>query len=176
MKSNLWRKLAAALVTVNGILCLLYTDSMLTLLPTVSAGVILANGLTRFIQGVKNRDYASLEGVDMERSLVAIAIGAGILVMQDEALFIVGMFWGLSGLLKAAESLNRGLYNKCAGKKYLLILFKAAVEFTLSLMLIFDPFTAVGHHVVLLGLELIFEGGVELFTVRRDALAQNPKT
>lgn len=43
-------------------------------------------------------------------------------------------------------------------------------------MLIFDPFTAVGHHVVLLGLELIFEGGVELFTVRRDALAQNPKT
>ena len=37
-------------------------------------------------------------------------IAIGIFIRQNDAIFIVGVFWGLSGLNKAANYLNEALY------------------------------------------------------------------
>lgn len=171
MKKTTLNKIFAALYILNGIICLIYTEHVIAALPTICGAVVLAIGFVRFASGIKNRDYASLEGTDLERSLVPIAIGAGILFMQSEAIFIIGMFWGLAGLYKAAGSLNTALYKICRREKFLLPLLKSIAGFTLSLMLVFDPFGKTGHHVLILGLEMILEGSAELVNSMKKAPA-----
>ena len=113
-----------------------------------------------------------MEQVNLEKSIVSIAIGIGILIKQDEALFIVGVFWGLSGLLKSVNYFNEILYNIVNKGKYALLSVRTIVEFILSLILIFDPFKNVAHHIIILGLDLLLEGGIELISKDKIEVAE----
>ena len=92
------------------------------------------------IEGIRAKDYATLEGKKFERAIVIIAIGIGIIIRQSDALFIVGVFWGLEGLNKATNYLNEGLYYFTRKEKFIFPMSKAIIEFVLSSILIFDPF------------------------------------
>lgn len=165
MKKTIGEKINAILIILNGIICLIFHNHILNLLPTLCALVIILEGLVQFVEGIKNKDYASLEKINLEKSIVFMAIGIGILFRQNNALFIIGIFWGLSGLSKATHSLNVTLYNIFHKEKFLLTAVKSILEFSLSLLLIFDPYHSVGHHVIILGLELLLEGCSELFSI-----------
>lgn len=156
--------LSSGLVILNGLICLIYGEKLLSLLPIICGGILLVKGLIQLAEGIANKDYASLEKTSLEKSFISIFIGIGVLVKRSDALFIVGMFWGLHGLIKSANYLNIALYNFFNKDKWLFILIKAIVEFSLSLVLIFDPFGKVGHHIVILGLELIFDGTMEMIS------------
>ena len=58
-----------------------------------------------------------------------IAIGIGIIIRQSDALFIVGVFWGLEGLNKATNYLNEGLYYFTRKEKFIFPMSKAIIEF-----------------------------------------------
>lgn len=148
----------SGLVILNGIICLVYSEKLIGLLPIVCGIILLIKGLVQFIEGIKDKDYLSLEKMNLEKSFISISIGIGVLVRGKEALFIVGMFWGLHGLIKAANYLNVALYNFFNKDKWIGILIKSIIEFSLSFVLVFDPFGKIGHHITILGLELIFDG------------------
>lgn len=154
--------LASGLVILNGIICLIYGEKLISLLPIVCGFILLIKGLIQCIEGIKDKDYLSLDKMNLEKSFILIAIGIGVLIKGDEALFIVGMFWGLHGLIKAANYLNIALYNFFNKDKWIGISIKAIIEFSLSFVLVFDPFGKIGHHIIILGLELIFDGIMEL--------------
>lgn len=153
------------LVVINGVICVTYGDKLLPLLPLICGMVLLLKGITQLVEGIINKDYESLEQNNLEKSFISIAIGIGVLIKKSEALFIVGMFWGLHGLIKSSNYLNTALYNFCKKEKFAFLLFKAIVEFGLSIVLIFDPFGKIGHHIVILGLELIFDGSMEILSL-----------
>ena len=154
--------IAASLVIFNGTICIVYGEKLLFLLPYICGAILLMKGIIQCIEGIKDRDYKSLEKTNLERSFILIAIGIGILIKKTDALFVVGMFWGLHGLIKASNYLNVALYNFFNRDKWVGMLAKSIVEFGLSLLLVFDPFGKLGHHIVILGLELIFDGTIEL--------------
>lgn len=158
MKSTKLDYISSGLVIVNGLICIIYGDKLLPLLPIVCGSILLIKGIINFIEGFKNKDYASLEKTNMEKSFISISIGLGVIIKRSDALFIVGMFWGLHGLIKSSNYLNVALYNFYNKDKWILILIKAIIEFSLSIILIFDPFGKLGHHIVILGLELFFDG------------------
>lgn len=164
LKNKQLECISSSLVILNGLICLIYGEKLLPLLPIICGGILLLKGLIQFIEGIINKDYNSLEKTNLEKSFISIAIGLGVLVKRSDALFIVGMFWGLHGLIKSANYLNIALYNFCNKDKWLIILIKAIVEFGLSFILIFDPFGKLGHHIVILGLELVFDGTVEFIS------------
>ena len=153
--------ISSILVIVNGLICIVYGNKLLPLLPIVCGSILLVKGLIQLSEGIVNKDYASLEKTNMEKSFISIAIGLGVLIKRSDALFIVGMFWGLHGLIKSSNYLNIALYNFHNRDKWILVLIKAIVEFGLSVALIFDPFGKLGHHIVILGLELLFDGTME---------------
>ncbi len=164
MQKTIWDKIGSILLILNGIICLVFAEQVLGLLPTICGLSILIKGIIKFVEGIKNEEYKSLEKINFERSIATITIGIGILLKQEEALFIVGMFWGLSGIMNAVNAFNVAFYNMSNNKKYLVKLIRGIVEFVLSLVLIFDPFASnVGHHIIILGLELVLEGMIELF-------------
>ena len=160
--------ISSALVIFNGIICLMYGEKLLPLLPIISGGILLIKGVIKLAEGIANKDYASLERTDMEKSFIYIAIGLGVLFKKEDALFIVGMFWGLHGLTKSVNYLNVALYNFNNKEKWILLLIKAIAEFALSALLIFDPFGHLGHHIIILGLELVLDGSIDIINEHQD--------
>ena len=165
--------ISASLGIVNGIICLVYGEKLLFLLPIICGLILLIKGLIQLIEGIKDKDYASLEKTNLEKSFILIAIAIGVLIKRNEALFVVGMFWGLHGLVKSANYLNVALYNFFNKGKWIGILIKAIIEFSLSLILVFDPFGKVGNHIVILGLELIFDNTLEFINIYKNNLKAN---
>lgn len=161
MNNKKLEHLGAGLVILNGAICLIYGERLISLLPIICGTILLTKGIMQFIEGIKDKDYESLEKMNLEKSFILISIGIGVLIKRNDALFVVGMFWGLHGLIKAAEYLNIALYNFFSKGKWIGILIKAIIEFSLSFVLVFDPFGKLGHHIIILGLELIFDGFME---------------
>jgi len=158
--------ISSSLVILNGLICIIYGDKLMPLLPIICGTILLTKGIIQLIEGIASKDYCSLEKIKMEQSFIAIAIGLGVLIKRRDALFIVGIFWGLSGLVKSASYLNVALYKLFNKDKWILILAKAIVQFSLSLVLIFDPFGKLGHHIIILGIELVFDGTMEIINTR----------
>lgn len=167
MNKKIWKKISSMMVIANGAICLAFSENLINFLPMICGVVLIFKGLIMFIQGIRDKDYDSLEGIGLERSIVILAVGIGILVKQQDALFIVGVFWGLHGLNSAASYLNEALYYRKRKGKFMHLIIEAAIEFVLSLILIFDPITNIGHHIVILGIELIIDGTFELLIKER---------
>ena len=117
------------------------------------------------IEGIKEKDYASFEEKKLEWSIVIIAVAISILIQRENALVVVVIFWGLSGLNKSANYLNEALYYFSKRKGGFLPLIKAIIEFTLSILLIFDPLGKATEHILILGFELIIEGVFEMISI-----------
>ena len=161
LHSRMLEKVSALLVILNGIICITYGDKLLVLLPFICGAILLIKGILQCIKGIQDQDYKHLNQTNLEKSFILIAVGIGILIKRNDALFVVGMFWGLHGLIKSAGYLNVALYNFCNQGKWIALLIKAIIEFGLSLVLVFDPFGKIGHHITILGLELICDGIIE---------------
>lgn len=173
MKHKHLENLSAILVIINGLICITYGERLLFLLPYLCGIILLTKGLIQCIEGIKDEDYRDLQKTNLEKSFILIAVGIGILIKKNDALFVVGMFWGLHGLIKSAGYLNVALYNFCNKERWIGLLTKAVLEFGLSLVLVFDPFGKLGHHITILGLELILDGAIEWLYKRRLGLDES---
>lgn len=168
MKKNITNLLLSLLLIVNGIICLFNNEFVLSILPTLCGIIILVRGIIKLFIGIKDKDYATPDKTNLEGSIISVAIGAGILLMQQDALSVVAIFWGLSGLVKASASFNEVFYKLYSKKKCLLPIVEGIVGLALSMMLIFNPSGSIEHHVILLGIELIFEGVINIINKKFD--------
>ena len=165
MKKQIWEYLSTILIIINGIICISYREEIIGLLPSICAIVLLIKGIVKMTEGIKEKDYASLEKKKLERAIVIRAVAISILIQRENALVVVVIFWGLSGLNKSANYLNEALYYFSKKKGGFLPLIKAIIEFTLSILLIFDPLGKATEHILILGFELIIEGIFEMISI-----------
>ncbi|WP_196000077.1 DUF308 domain-containing protein [Clostridium sp. 1001271B_151109_B4] len=165
MKKQIWDYISTILIIINGFICISYHEEIIGWLPNICAMVLLIKGIVKMIEGIKEKDYASLEEKKLERSLVIIAVAIAILIQRENALVVVVIFWGISGLNKSANYLNEALYYFSKKEGGFLPLIKAIIEFTLSILLIFDPLGKATEHILILGFELIIEGVFELISI-----------
>lgn len=165
IKSRIWDYLSTVLIIINGILCITYHEEIFLWLPGVCAIVLLIKGTVKMVEGIKEKDYESLERKKLERAIVIIAVAIAILIQGSNSLVVVVIFWGLSGLNKSANYLNEALYCFSKKKGGLLPLLKAIIEFTLSILLVFDPLGKATEHILILGFELVIEGIFELISI-----------
>ncbi len=167
------RDVPAFLIIIGGILCFIFTDDIHSLLPYFLAAILLLIGLSYLVDAVKKKDLSEVEQGGYGFALVYIIVGIGVLIEHDEAIEIVGIFWGIYGLRKAAIELNELLHDVFQLKKPLYtqiipIIF-ILVGGAMSAMIIFDPETHAHHHIILLGFELLYEGIVELYEDIKEA-------
>ena len=148
MKRGIGAYISAILIILNGVICIVNHQQIYKWIPSLCGAILLIKGIIMLIEGIRAKEYATLEGKKIER-----------------ALFIVGVFWGLEGLNKATNYLNEGLYYFTRKEKFIFPMSKAIIEFVLSSILIFDPFSKIAEHVVILGLELVLEGVSEFVNI-----------
>lgn len=87
-----------------------------------------------------------------------LVLGLAIIVRGSGADGLIGVAWGIFGLIQGSESLNAAIYNLTNKKKWGMDVVQAAVQIGLALLLLIDPVTKLYPHMRILGLDLLAMG------------------
>lgn len=87
-----------------------------------------------------------------------LVVGVAIMVRGSAADGLIGVAWGIFGLIQGSESLNVAIYNLANRKRWGMDMLQAAVQITLALLLLVDSMTKLYPHMRILGLELLSMG------------------
>ena len=156
------RKFTPLFMILNGLVCLLFSEQILGLLPTICGSFLLVRGAVLLTSSIRNKDYLEPEESDLASAIVSLAMGVGLLYHQENALFTIAVFWGAYGLIKASRLFNEALKKIAERRHFLRPLLESLVGFGISFLLIFDPDENIAHHILILGAELIYEALLEL--------------
>lgn len=144
------------LMAVTGAACILLTDQVHRVLPWALGGMMTAIGLITMAKGLQMQEYKSPESRTISAGMVVLLTGLVMLFKRESADGLIGVVWGLFGLIKGAKALSESFYAMYIDKPWLGGLLRSLLELGLGLLLIFDPFGKVHTHLKLLGVELLF--------------------
>lgn len=147
----------ALVLILSGAACILMTRTVYHALPFILGIGMLVIGTTHTICGFWAEEYQSKETKLIANGIVYIALGLVILAHHGDADSVISSIWGVLGLMKGSEALNGALYHASRKEAFLAMGIQAAIELALGFLLLVDP-SAVEHHVLLLGLELVVVG------------------
>lgn len=143
---------------VLGIQCLFLVDFTYKLLPYIMGCFMIGTGVLAIIGSVLSKEYMKLETKLSSSGILVLVIGIAIIVRGGQADGLIGVAWGILGLIQGSESLNVAIYNLAHRKKWPGDMLQAAVQITLALLLLVDPASKLYPHMRILGLELLAMG------------------
>ena len=155
------RKIGYELVGIMcllGIQCLFFVDFIYGLLPWLMGGFLAGAGVLAVIDSVLAGEYRRLDTKLSSSGVLMLVVGLAILVRGSGADGLIGVAWGIFGLIQGSESLNVAIYNLAGRKKWGMDMLQAAVQIGLALLLLVDPVTKLYPHMRILGLELLAMG------------------
>lgn len=155
------RKAGYCIVFITGALgsvCLLFVDLIYKLLPYLMGGFMVGTGVLAIIGAVVSKEYLKLETKLSSSGILVLVIGIAIMVRGTKADGLIGVAWGILGLIQGSESLNVAIYNLAHKKKWIVDMLQAAVQITLAMLLLVDPVSKLYPHMRILGLELLAMG------------------
>ena len=152
------RKVGYGLVGIMcllGIQCLFFVDFLYGMLPYLMGGFMAGAGVLAVIDSVLAGEYRKLDTKLSSSGILMLVVGMAIIVRGSEADGLIGVAWGIFGLIQGSESLNVAIYNLANNKKWGMDMLQAAVQITLALLLLVDPVAKLYPHMRILGLELL---------------------
>ena len=141
-----------------GVLCLFWVDLIYKLLPYIMGGFMAVTGVLAIAGSVLSKEYLKPETKLSSSGILVLMIGVAIIVRGGQADGLIGVAWGILGLIQGSESLNVAIYNLAHRKKWPADMLQAAVQITLALLLLVDPASKLYPHMRILGLELLSMG------------------
>ena len=145
---------ATLLFPVLGAVCLLAPELVAEHLPHILGGVMLFVGAAAIVTVLMDRDSTPGK-ITVGTDIVMVVLGVVTLLNASESLNVIAVMWGLLGLEKAAAEIDEA--NAARGREggWLAPLATGVLELVLGTMLLVAPLANLGHHVLLLGLELL---------------------
>ena len=147
----------ALVLVLSGAACILMTEKAYHALPFILGIGMTAIGTTHSLCGFWTGEYQSKETKLTANGIVYVALGLVILAHHGDADSVISSIWGVLGLMKGSEALNGALYHMSKREPFVALGVQAVIELALGFLLLVDP-SAVQHHVLLLGLELVAVG------------------
>lgn len=146
--------IATLLLPILGVACLLFSEQVAEHLPHILGAVMLFVGAADIVTDLLDRDSTPGK-ITVGTDVVMIVLGVVTLLNTRESLNVIAIMWGLLGLEKAAREIDESLAAHASGAGWAAPLLTGAFELVLGAMLLISPLASVGHHVLLLGLELV---------------------
>lgn len=147
-----------SILCLLGILCLFFVDFLYGLLPYLMGGFMAGVGTLAMIDSVLAGEYRKLDTKLSSSGILMLVVGLAIIVRGSAADGLIGVAWGIFGLIQGSESLNVAIYNLANKKKWGVDMLQAAVQIALALLLLVDPVSKLYPHMRILGLELLAVG------------------
>lgn len=141
-----------------GIQCLFLVDFTYRLLPYIMGGAMAGAGVLAIVGSVLSKEYLKLDTKLLSSGILVLVIGIAIIVCGEQADGLMGVSWGILGLIQGSESLNVAIYNLAHRKKWPADMLQAVVQIVLALLLLVDPASKLYPHMQILGLELLAMG------------------
>lgn len=145
---------ATLLLPMVGIACLVAPEPVAGKLPYVLGAVMLFVGIADIVTDIINRPPDAGK-ISVGTDVVMIVLGAVSILNAAESVTFIAIMWGLLGLEKAAGELDESIGARHAGDRWIAPAITGGFELVLGTLLLIDPIASIGHHVLLLGLELI---------------------
>ena len=148
----------AALQAVLGAACMLFTEQIHSLFPFILGFLMSTSGICDIYRGVISKEFRRTETKLTSHGITTLILGCVIVYHHSNADSIIGAIWGVIGLTKGTETLNLAICRCSTKLPFVGELFHGVIEMLLGILLLIDPLSAVGHHVFILGIELIAVG------------------
>ena len=145
---------ATLLLPILGVACLVMPERVAEHLPHLLGGVMLFVGTADIVTDILGRNSKPGK-ITVGTDVVMIVLGIVTLLNTHESLNVIAVMWGLLGLENAAAEIDESLKAHAAGRKWIAPLASGIFELVLGTMLLLAPIANLGHHVLLLGLELV---------------------
>ena len=149
------KRFICGLFATIGLLCVLFSGPITTVLPYILGGTMTAVGIAYGIVYFRNSENRAGRASELSSGLVLFVVGALCIVHGVDSIGAMGTTWAIFGLLKASSSLTRAIQNSGRGLAFYTAVIEFLVRLTFSVMLLFYPVEKFQIHIVLLGLELI---------------------
>ena len=151
-------RICGVVLLLSGAVCILLTGQVYRALPYILGIGMVLIGVNCTVCGLWTGEYRNKETKLTAKGIVYIALGLVILHHRANADAVIGSIWGVLGLMKGSEALNEALYRLSRKESFAALAIQAVIEVVLGFLLLTDPSSAVRHHVLLLGLELLAVG------------------
>lgn len=155
------RKIGYGLIGIMcllGIQCLFFVDFLYGILPYLMGGFLAGSGVLAVIDSALTGEYRKFDTKLSSSGILMLVVGVAIILRGSEADGLIGVAWGIFGLIQGSESLNVAIYNLAGKKGWRMDMLQAAVQIALALLLLVDPATKLYPHMRILGLELLAMG------------------
>ena len=157
----------ALVLMLSGAACILMTRKVYHALPFILGIGMVVIGTSHTICGLWAKEYQSRETKLTANGIVYVALGLVILSHHGDADSVISSSWGVLGLMKGSEALNGALFHASRKESFAALGIQAIIELALGFLLLIAP-SAVQHHVLLLGLELVAVGWQTLREARQS--------
>lgn len=141
-----------------GMQCLFFVDFIYGLLPYLMGGFMAGAGVLAMIDSILTGEYRKLDTKLSSSGILMLVVGVAIIVRGSAADGLIGVAWGIFGLIQGSESLNVAIYNLANRKKWGMDMLQAVVQIMPALLLLVDPVAKLYPHMQILGLELLAMG------------------
>lgn len=141
-----------------GVQCLFFVDFIYGLLPYLMGGFMAGAGVLAMIDSILTGEYRKLDTKLSSSGILMLVVGVAIIVRGSAADGLIGVAWGIFGLIQGSESLNVAIYNLANRKKWGMDMLQAVVQIMPALLLLVDPVAKLYPHMQILGLELLAMG------------------
>lgn len=170
---ELWKQIrkdimiTAILCVILGVMIMVWPTQTTKLLCWILAGILILMGLSRIIAYFNDRMAGQF---GLAAGIVLFVLGAWILIRPLNFAKIFPIVIGVLLLMHGVEDLKMSIEAKAGGDSiWWTLLFVAAVNMLLGLLLIWRAFAAVQIAMMLMGAALVYDGITDLFAVYRVA-------
>lgn len=153
------------LFILNGLICIIFSEFIQEILPYISGSIAILSGIILLTKAIYEKEYKTIETKRTAISIIMILIGIIIIFKNENSINLIGVVWGIYGLVKGINELNIAIYYIFSKEKFILELLHSIVEIVLAIILIFNPFEKIATHIILLGIEMIVIYTMKLFKV-----------
>lgn len=143
------------ILCILGIQCLFFVDFVYKFLPLIIGGFMAGTGVLAMIGSVLSKEYLKLETKLSSSGILVFVIGIIIMMRGAQADGLIGVAWGILGLIQGSESLNVAIYNLAHKRKWPADMLQASVQILLAVLLLADPASKLYPHMPILGLEML---------------------
>lgn len=109
------KRFICGLFAAIGLLCVLFSGSITTVLPYILGGAMMAVGIAYGIVYFRNSANRAECASELSSGLVLFVVGALCIIHGVDSIGAMGTTWAILGLRKASRSLTRAIQDNCRG-------------------------------------------------------------
>jgi len=157
----------AVIYIALGVVCVAATKYMLLALSYVVGSFMAVIGILQLISAIKSKEFVQTNSNKTAGSLILIALAVMILIDHEWADTFIPIVWGVIGLVEGAHAFNHAFSRIARGMRCSYYLVKGIIEVVLAFLLLYEPAHHITLHIIVFGVNLIFDGVTMLPVVKK---------